>query len=96
MKGEFIHTLRTKDLNTARKLRDKYLIPILAETKAIEMMEGILKILSNSDEVIQNKLIELGEVLGDDVEELTISQAFDKFIELRSPLSIRKLQLILI
>jgi integrase len=79
--GEFIHTLRTPNLNTARQIRDKYLIPILAETKGIEMAESILRLISNSDELIKQKLQNLGEILGDENNEFTVFDIFERFIE---------------
>lgn len=79
--GEFIHTLRTSNLTEARKIRDMYLTPILAETKGFEMVETILKLIAGADERIKEKLQNLGELLGDDENDLTISQAFKKFID---------------
>lgn len=79
IKGEYIHTLRTDKLKIAQQLRDKYLIPILAETKALEMAESILKLIAGADEKIKEKLQSFGGYLGDEVEELTIQQAFEKF-----------------
>ena len=78
--GEFIHTLKTSNVIEARKVRDMYLIPILAETKGLEMAETILKLIAGADEQIKQKLQNLGAFLGDDSQDITVSQAFDLFI----------------
>lgn len=77
--GEFIHTLRTSSLTEARRIRDIYLTPIMAETKGLEMAESILKLISGADDQIKEKLQALGEYLGDDAIDITVSQAFQKF-----------------
>ncbi|MCM8528227.1 MAG: site-specific integrase [Lentisphaeraceae bacterium] len=77
--GEFVHTLRTPNISEARKVRDLYLMPILAESKGLEMAERILKLIAGADDGIKEKLQNLGEYLGDDSADLTISQIFQKF-----------------
>ena len=83
LKGEFLHTLRTPNLSQARRLRDKYLSPILVESKGIDMANSILRLLAYANEDIKSKLIDLGENLGDESREITVNQAFEKFITLK-------------
>lgn len=87
--GEFIHTLKTSNVIEARKVRDMYLIPILAETKGLEMAETILKLIAGADEKIKQRLQNFGEYLGDDTTELTIIQLFEKFIQHKKKLNLK-------
>ena len=87
--GEFIHTLRTPNIVEARKIRDLYLMPILAESKGLEMAERILKIIAGADDSIKERLQAFGEYLGDDSTELTILQLLEKFIKHKKKLKLK-------
>ena len=96
MAGEFACTLRTPELKTAQQLRDKYLIPLLAETAAGDMVAAIARLAAANDEAIANRLAELRGDLSGLESRLTLREAGSRFLDyLRSsaayaPASLRK------
>ena len=42
-KGELVYSLRTPDLTTARALRDKYVMPLLAESNVPGLLKAIAR-----------------------------------------------------
>lgn len=89
VKGEFIHTLRTRSLPEARRLRDRFLTPVLAETSGIGMAKSILRLLSDADESIKTQLKELGAILGDDEKKPTFLDIFEKFIRYKTSTTVK-------
>ncbi len=95
--SEFVCSLHTPDLRTAQALRDKYLLPILAETAAAGMIGAIARAMAGADESVARQLAELRVNLsGLEGKGLTLREAADQFLSyLRSsgayaPASIRK------
>ena len=80
MSGEFVCTLRTPDLKTAQRLRDKYLIPLLAETAAGDMVSAIARAAAASDEAIARQLARLNRDLGGLRDDVTLREAADQFL----------------
>ena len=80
-KKEFKHTLRTGNIKIARELRNKYLLPLLAESSAVSMARTLLDSINRNEESIRDKLEDFGYVLGDPKKSsVTIREIFDKFI----------------
>ncbi|MBT4821626.1 MAG: tyrosine-type recombinase/integrase [Lentisphaerae bacterium] len=76
---EFLHSLKTPELKHAQKLRDRYLLPILAEDSALRMVEQVALILGRAGPDLQERLKELGVVLGED-QALTLETLSEKFL----------------
>ena len=94
--SEFICSLRTPELKTAQRLRDKYLMPILAETAAREMVATMARCLGAADESIARQLAELRAELSGHESSLTLREAGDRFLrylkssQAYAPASLRK------
>ncbi len=79
--GEFVCSLNTPDLKTAQTLRDKYLIPLLAETSAVGMVSTIIRLLANGNEAVSRQIQTLrGDLAGFTAEPLTLREARDQFV----------------
>ena len=80
-KGELVYSLRTPDLATARALRDKYVMPLLAESNVPGLLKAIARAAAAADESAHGRLTELQHVLtGVELEELTLRDAVDAFV----------------
>ncbi len=96
MAGEFTCTLRTPELKTAQQLRDKYLIPLLAQTAPGDMVASIARLPVANDEAVANRLAELRGDLSGLASRLMLRGAGSRFLDyLRSsaayaPASLRK------
>lgn len=80
-KGEFVHTLRTSNLTEARRLRDKYLLPILAESAAGDMVHALASSMARADANVKKQLADFGYHMGDDQNLPSVGVLFDKLIE---------------
>ncbi|MDP6439937.1 MAG: tyrosine-type recombinase/integrase [Candidatus Brocadiia bacterium] len=81
MSGEFVSTLRTPDLKTAQRLRDKYLMPLLAETAAVDMVAAIARAAATGQEAIARRLADLPNQLSGLGSRLTLRKAGKLFLD---------------
>ncbi len=79
--GEFVCSLRTGDLRIAQTLRDKYLIPLLAETSAAGMVSAVARLMIAADEAVARQLGELrGSLSGLIAERKTLRELGESFL----------------
>ncbi len=78
--GEFVCSLNTPDLKVARRLRDKYLMPILAETSATGMVAAIARLAAAGNETIARQLSEVRSNLSGQDSGLTLRRGGSAFI----------------
>jgi len=80
-KNEFVCSLSTPDLKVAQRLRNKFLLPILAETSAANMLTAVNRLLTTAQESIRGQLSDLRENLsGIEQSKLTLKQAGEDFL----------------
>lgn len=93
---EFVFSLHTSDLQVARRLRDKYLVPLMAETHAAEMVNALARLSAAADENIARLLREFKSSLSGAASQLTLRDVATSFLNyLRAsrayaPASLRK------
>ena len=80
---EFLASLKTSDIRSARLIRDKYLTPLMAETAAEGMLKSLLKSVSLANENTTQKMSELRAFLDKEKAEkldLSLKELSDEFI----------------
>ena len=80
--SEFVCSLGTPDEKTARRLRDKYLMPLLAETSAAGLVESIARLAAAADETVARQLADLKvDLSGARENQLRLRDVGELFIE---------------
>lgn len=80
IKGEFKHSLGTNSTKVARAIRDKYIIPAIAEANAVGAIEVLLQSLARANTNLKNHLKGFHIRLGDE-DVVTLDDIFMQFID---------------
>lgn len=80
----FVKTLKTSDLTLARKFRDKYLLPVLAESEALEMLYQINQSILSFQPQLKDKVDTIKNLFEDKKEALSLRELFEAYISFQS------------
>jgi hypothetical protein len=81
MEGAFVKTLGTDSLQRAQALRDKYVLPLLAESSAAGMFSAVARCPAVNQEATEGGLSELRAQLPNGRPELSIKAAVSAFLD---------------